>query len=142
MTTLWLVRVGGEKALRAYDSQSGELLEALPNGKMLKAEVTHHRSHAQLRWYWGLIRLVHSNQSRYSTAERLEEMLRVAAGHCDTMITPEGMTVKVPRSIAFAKMDQTQFNSFKDQVIRIVCEHLIPGMDEGKLRAQLEEMVG
>lgn len=53
----------------------------------------------------------------------------------------EGQTVYVPKSISFESMAQDKFEEFYDSCIRLTCKYIIPALDEGILKKEIEEFV-
>lgn len=141
MVTLFMVREKGEMKLRPFNEHDEEELAKIPVGKLLKVEATHSRSTQHHRKYMALVRLIWENQSRYPTVDLLNAAIKVASGHYVPMHMADGTLVRVPKSISFAAMDQSAFSAFYDSVIHLVCEEIIPGLDEGKLRKELEGIV-
>ena len=99
------------------------------------------RPHA---WQWGtawaLVMLIYENQTRYRTPEDLLSVLKVAAGHYTSVPTADG-EIRVPNSVSFSAMDQTEFERFWDRVVTVVCEQIVPGMDREDLERELMGMV-
>lgn len=100
------------------------------------------RNSKQHRLWWGLVTLVFQNQDRYEELDTMVVALKVALGHCETVILKSGETAFIPRSISFAKMDNEAFTAFLDKTIRLVIKHFLPGVTDDELRKQVEEMIG
>jgi hypothetical protein len=84
---------------------------------------------------------VFAAQDHYATKEAMVIALKVALGHCDTQVLKNGETAFIPRSISFAAMDQTAFNEFFDKTIALIVKHVLPGVTDAELRAQIEGVV-
>ncbi len=54
----------------------------------------------------------------------------------------DGKVAYLPKSISFAKMDQTEFDQFFDRTVELVCKHFLPGVRDEDLRREVLEMVG
>jgi hypothetical protein len=51
------------------------------------------------------------------------------------------MLVAIPKSIAFHKMDQTEFEAFYDRCIDKIARHFLPGVKSEDLRREVEELI-
>ena len=71
------------------------------------------------------------------------DWLKIKARHVKIIQNPKtGQVAIIPKSIAFASLSQDAFKRVLDRMIFIVCSEIIPGLDEGKLRAEIMAMVG
>jgi len=75
------------------------------------------------------------------SADALLIWCKVAAGHVETTIGPNGEMVYIPKSICFEAMDQTSFNQFFDAAISAICTRLLEGADAYLLRMHIEQQV-
>ena len=128
--------------LTPADVAGEEALRKIRVGDFVTVEMKKPRNSAHHRLYWALIGIVHQNQNRYETAEHLHTALKIAAGHYYILTMPNGNEYKIPRSIAFDKMDQTEFGAFYDRVCDIVAKHFLPGVSVEALKAEVEQMIG
>lgn len=85
------------------------------------------RSTPAHRRYFGMLNLAWSNwPTTYSfqpiDAEAMRTFLQMRAGWVDTIQASTGSIYMLPRSIAFDKMNQAQFNELSDRVSRIIGE--------------------
>jgi hypothetical protein len=123
--------------------QAGEdALRKLKFGDVVSVEVKKPRNVKHHRLYWQLVSTVLENQTRYETAEQLHCALKISAGIYDPLIMPSGVIYKIPGSIAFDKMDQTEFKQFYDKVCDLVAEHFLPGIDVAALKEEVESLIG
>lgn len=113
MTTLFLRRVGNTLAPDGDESVS-ELL-SLPFGKSFKAEVKLPRNPRFHRLYFALCKRIGDGIGK--DAEQISTVFKYATGHYDTMRTKSYGEVKVPKSISFAKLDETAFRKFFDACV-------------------------
>ncbi len=108
MTILYLRRVGNA-LFPDGDESICELLK-LPFGKSLKAEIRQPRNPAFHRLYFALCHRIADGIG--SDAEAISTVFKYATGHVETVKTKTYGEVKIPKSISFAKLDNTGFREF------------------------------
>jgi hypothetical protein len=139
MTALFL-RKRPDGALEPTDDLGRQVVGRISAGAVVRAEVKRPRNIGHHRKLWALVTLIYENQTRYRTPEDLLGVLKVAAGHYTTVATADG-EIRVPNSVSFSAMDQTEFERFWDRVVTVVCEQIVPGMDREDLERELMGMV-
>lgn len=135
--TIFMRRTLGNR-LEPVDDIGREIVSKIGPGGCA-VEIRLPRNLAHHRKYWALVNLIYQNQSRYRSNDELSDAIKVMIGHAQTVTMKNGATFQIPKSIAFHKMDQADFDDFYNRVIKLVCEEIIPGMDEGALRGELLE---
>jgi hypothetical protein len=100
--------------LAPADVAGEEALRKVKLGDFVTVEVKKPRNGKHHRLYWALVGIVHHNQDRYETTEQLHSALKIAAGHYELLTMPNGNEYKIPKSIRFDTMDQTEFSAFYD----------------------------
>lgn len=139
MATLLLrKRMGG--TLEPIDDTGRDMLAKIAAGDIVRADVHRPRNVLHHRKWWALVSLIYANQSRYGSPEELDDAIKVSIGHCTAMRLKNGTEVRIPKSIAFHAMDQSEFEQFYDRAIKLVCEEIIPRLDEGDLRRELMDL--
>lgn len=110
---LWFAKVRrGEKAgLIPTDEDSRALVNRLNDGECVEIEVSRPRSVQWNRMYWGLCRTIGENQDPPRDEDSIDAELRILSGHFDVMYI-EGHEVRVPKRIAFQKMDADQWAEY------------------------------
>ena len=129
------------KTLAGLEPADGFEMPRLKLGSVVKVKITQARNMKHHRLFFALMNKIFENQETYETLEDLVNVIKIATGHCHVYRKKNGDPLPVPRSIAFHKMDQTQFDDFYAKVIRLVRENIVPGLDEGALREEIERMV-
>jgi hypothetical protein len=70
------------------------------------------------------------------------DWLKIKARHVKMITDPRtGNVAIIPKSIAFASLSQDAFKRVLDRMIYVTVTEIVPGMDEGKLRAEISAMV-
>jgi hypothetical protein len=87
-------------------------LDGVANGQRVKVEVKEFRNAGRNRAYWKMLSDVVSATDCAISPERLHEVLKLELGIVDLVRLPNGMTVALPGSIAFEKMDEAEFVAF------------------------------
>lgn len=118
-----------------------ERMKEIPVGREVKAKITQPRNLKHHNLFFAMVGKVFENQDTYRTPEQLFVAIKVRLGYVDRFEVHDGTTVIKPKSIAFDKMDQTEFNAFFDAAVQLVCDEIIPGLGSEELRHEIDEMV-
>lgn len=131
-------------SLRPVDESGEDALRKLGQGELVEIEIKRRRNVKHHRKFWLLMSLVHNNLDgeRYPTVEDLVSAVKIAAGHRTIIELPNGDVGFIPKSIAFHKMDQGDFDGFYDKVCDLICKHFIPGLKAADLKDEVEHMIG
>ncbi len=117
MTDFWASRTGDQ--LIPSDSESWAEFARVPFGKALHVEVKQPRNPGHHRKFFTLVHRMANALGVNS--EALRDHLTVRAGHVNIVKTKDGIR-EYPASIAFAKMDQTEFNQFFNRCVVTIAE--------------------
>ncbi|KKN77932.1 hypothetical protein LCGC14_0354970 [marine sediment metagenome] len=128
--------------LRPTDDDGEAIMAGIKIGALVMVEVIKARNLQHHRLFMALVQKVFENQERYEIKEHMLTALKVALGHCDTIIAKDGNPAYIPKSISFAKMDQTAFNAFYNRAVDIVIRHWLPGVTSEELKNEVWDMVG
>ena len=115
---LWFFRFG--KHLVASDHEAEEAVKKISQGECVLVDLKRPRNLAHLRKYWSLINLVQENQEKYPNKEHLHIAVKLAAGWYEPWVMLDGTTALVPKSIAFDKMSQDEFNVFYREAVAAI----------------------
>src|SRR3990167_4436227 len=130
----------GLTGLQPADDAAVKFVGRLKLHELVAVEATRPRNLAHHRKFWKLMEIVAHNQQHYKSAEEVCAAFKVAVGHCDFVQTKHGL-VGIPRSISFAKCDQTKFDAFYSQAVEYLTTEVVPGLDRDDLRAEVESML-
>lgn len=130
--------------LTPCEKRGEDALERIANGDIVSVEIKRPRNVQHHRLYWALVGLVHDNldHARYPTPEDVSDHIKIAAGLRKRIELPSGEVGYIPGSIAFHKMDQTEFNEFYDRVCDLIALHFLPGVNTDDLRREVSLMIG
>lgn len=129
-------------SLVPVDDDGRSVLHKLSLGDVVKANVRKPRNLQHHRLFFALIGIVFENQERYETRDELLAAIKAATGHATILPMDNGNSIYVPKSISFAKMDQTEFDAFYNKVCDVVCTRIIPNLKQEDLKREVAEMVG
>lgn len=114
----WCERIAG--ALRPVDQESLDEFSKLPVCKPLHVEVKQPRNAAHHRLFWALCARIAN--ARGVEAENIADVLKIATGHFQLVRTKKYGDIHIPKSISFAKMDQTEFRNFFERCVIVIYE--------------------
>lgn len=120
---------------------SREWLESLPHGEVVSGEFKRPRNGRHHAKFFAMLDLVFKNQSHYKSVEEILLVFKHHVGHGKWIVTKQNGDISevfMPGSISFAKMDQAAFEDFYNKAVDFVCTTIIPGLEEGDLRRELE----
>ena len=119
-----------------YDEDYDEK-KKLEIGKTYKAKITLVRNAKFHRKYFALIRLAWEYQNERTVAhfrndvELFRKTVEIAAGHCEPVFNIELKSwVDIPKSIAFDKMDEAEFQDLYERVKDVLFTIFLKNIDE------------
>lgn len=111
--------VGG---LKPVDDQGVNVLRKIAVGEVIQCEINKPRNLAHHRKFWALLNVFWAAAGEWSSPYGVLIELKVRLGHVQSVLIREtGEVVKVPKSIAFAQMDQTAFDDFYEKALNELC---------------------
>lgn len=126
--------------LHAANDHSAELIRSLVQGEVVRATIRKPRNVQFHRKFFALLQLVHEATDAWPTVEALLIDLKFRLGHVESVQLSTGETIRLPKSISFAKMDDLQFSEFFNRALRELCD-MAGGIREDDLRdAVLQEL--
>lgn len=132
----------GRVRLAPADALSEMALSDLPvkPGRAIKARITIERSGPQNRLAHALFAKVAEGLAdpRW-TADSVKIALKIRCGLVD-VYRMGGREIEVPRSVAFDRMDGSEFSSFLSRAMDVICQEILPGIDRDDLGREIEEM--
>ncbi len=113
MTCFWAIRVGD--ALHPDGTESHAAFSHVPFGKPVRVEVKQPRNGNHHRLFWALCARIATSIGAES--ENIADLFKVATGHATVIRSKTYGELRLPKSISFAKMDQTQFDEFFNRCV-------------------------
>lgn len=115
-------------------------LRTIAIGDVVQCQITKPRSLPWHRRYFALVGIIADNTTY--TAEEVHILLKLRCGCCKLIKERNGKEFWVPDSIAFDRMDGTDWAVYWKRVEDYVCQELIPGIDKEGLRNEIADLVG
>lgn len=128
-------------AIRPIDAAGEQLLADIPSSELLKVEISRPRNPGHHRKWRALIKAIFPHQNTYPTEEMLIAAMKVALGFGDSVKTPDGRTIIIPRSLSFAKLDQKGFEEFYDRALLLILNKILPGVDRKDLEREVADIL-
>ncbi len=127
------------------DAGARETLAKVPQD-ILRVKVSRPRNVRFHRKFFAMLTVVmehmpEESEQRWPTTERLLWELKCQTGRFDVHTTIGGRETVIPHSIAFDKMSEDEFSKFYSDCLRVICRHVIPGIDDDTLRHAAERDV-
>lgn len=136
MPTLRMLK-GHNQSLKPADMESERYLSKIGFGEQVTCKLTRPRNPQFHRKFFSLLQLVFENQERYATFERFRKEVVMRAGFFDEHVHLTGKVSYVAKSLAFDKMDETEFSELYDKCCVIILQYFMPDTR----REDLEEAV-
>lgn len=115
-------------------------MRSIKLGECVEVKIKRPRNLQHHRLFWALMQKVYENQEHYKSPEEVCTAFKFAVSLTDKIKTRRG-EIEVPRSIAFAKMDQVAFREFFDKAVDFCVQEVIPGLGKADLEREVMEMV-
>lgn len=113
MTELWGYRHGDSIVPDGVESSA--VFAHIPFGKPLHVEIKQPRNANHHRLYWALCARIATAIG--SKTQNVSDVLKIATGHCEMIRSKKYGVLRLPKSISFASMDQTQFTEFFERCV-------------------------
>jgi hypothetical protein len=125
------------------DQIAADMLGEVPTSTGVMVTIKVPRNLRQFRLAWALADIVSKSCDWLADRESAMDWLKIKSRHVRMIQDPlRGTIAIVPKSISFASLDQAGFARVLNRMIYITTTEIIPGLEEGALRAELEAIVG
>lgn len=123
------------------NSQAEEAIKTLPADRWLKVKVTLPRNVKHHRKYFALLNAVFPHQTMWPTFNKFREKFEEALGFGEYHVNGRGERYFEKESIAFAKMDQTEFQEFYERAVDLICTRIIPNANSADLEREVNDIM-
>lgn len=130
----------GLNGLNPFGEDAEKFFRTLKVGDVVNLEIRRPRNPLQHRLYWQLCRTVAMNHSTLTNEDMVHQAIKILTGHVDIVRIGDDL-VQIPRSIAFDKMDQVEFDEFFERAKNVVAEQILPGVGLRELQDEILRMV-
>lgn len=137
-----LIFVKAVGKLLPVDDIAEEALATIPYGEEVSIEIKRPHNLKLFKRYWALVNMVWQNQERYETREQVSNALKILAGEYEQLHLPGDIVAKIPKSIAFDKMDATEFSQFWKRVCDAIAKHFMPYIKNPDLEDEIAKLIG
>ena len=133
----------GLKGLEAADEESSEALRRIKIGSMVLCDVRRPRNLPQHKKFRALLNTVWQACGQWDTVEELHDEIKFLTGWVDRRRVVDHSTGEVlgeivkPKSTSFSEMEQADFDQYMESAIRVICEKIVPGIDDAALREEV-----
>lgn len=131
-------------ALRPVDENGEAVVQKLGQGELVEIELRRPRHLPMHRKFWALMSLVWEqlDHAEYPTVEDLVTRMKIAVGHRTRLEFSDGTVAFIPRSISFAALDQSAFDTFFEACCDWIAAYVLPGVTREDLLEELEVLIG
>lgn len=110
--------------LIAATDEDQAMMATLETGEVYEFQVRKFRNYKFHRKFFAMLNIVYDNQEQYHNFDHFRKVITMKAGYFDEVVTEKGV-VFLPKSIAFDKMDQSDFEKLYDKVLD-ECIKIVP----------------
>jgi len=110
-------------------------------GDILRAKVNKPRNGKFHRKFFALLNVAFENQDEYSIFEDFRIEVELKCGNYREHVTTKGILIYIPKSIAYAKMDDIEFALLYDKALDIILEHFCWGSTEEAINHRVMEVL-
>ena len=118
----------GKGVLLPLDDLARTLVGKLKVGDRVLVKVHRPRNPDHHRLAFAVLQRIAA--AKGESVETVLTWLKVALGRVDFVLMPSGKSVACPRSISFSSMSQDEFQRFWNEALRLIFEHIMPGLPE------------
>lgn len=133
-------------------ADAAEMLAKIGIGKPVNAKVTQPRNGKFHRKFFGMLDVAYSNHewpevsTNWGKATVSRDLFRqyvtVKAGYYEAALTPHGEVRCTPKSISWAKMDETEFERLYSAVLDVILAEFLTNWTTGDMDHAVNQMMG
>lgn len=129
--------------LEAEDEHTLAQLRAVKVGETVEIALCLKRDLRNLRRWWGLCRMLAYHTDKFPSPNAAHGALKVGAGHFIPVVSAKsGEVYKIPDSIAFDRLEETEFQAVWQRAVQFVCEEILPGVTEAEVEHEVLRLIG
>ncbi len=111
--------LSNQKCITPASEHDAAIFDKLKTGSFYKVDARKARNPDHHRKAFALINMIYENQEKYLTLEDMLVELKLKTGWYMEHIRSNGELIYVPKSISFADMNQTDFETFYERIVVI-----------------------
>jgi len=136
-TELWMRKVKGK--LEAANQIAADDMARIPSDKDLLVIVKAPKNAAQMRFIWALAGKIADARDDILDKEVAMDVLCEMARHVKIVVNPITGKAHIQRK-SLSALDQAAMSRLIDRMVYVTCTDIIPGLDPGTLRDEIEAM--
>lgn len=121
------------KTQAGYSPEDSDEDIKIPFGERVMVEYTKGRDYVNHKRFFAFIKQTFAMQEFYDDMDIYRKWLTMKAGYFDTAVTPAGVTLFLPQSIAFEKMEESEFRELFSKCINVFIKELGNGISRDEL---------
>ena len=111
------------------DEESSGKLADLGLDTLVKCSTSKHRNYQNHKRFFAFVKTAYDMQTFFDDFDIFRKWLIMGAGYFKSSVTPKGVTIFIPESIAFEKLDEEEFKQlFKKALnyyLKELCNHRV-----------------
>ena len=128
--------------LAAVDDAAAEDLAHVPHGKDVLIGVKVERNMVQFRKLWALAQKLSEACDFLHDKDEAMDFILIGCKHVRWVANPRtGLVFPVAKSISGPALEGDKFTRLYKRALWFICNEVLPGLDEGALRDEIEKMV-
>jgi len=145
MDDIYLIKTDYQEFIPAYQSDH-DLVRKIKPFTVVRTTIVRDRNYQFFKKYWALMKMAHFHlnekfKADYPTYKHLEKAVRIEAGHFDVLALVDGTITRLPRSISFKKMTETEFEEHYTFVTNVICDKFIEGISLEDFEQDIEDFM-
>lgn len=134
------------------DQEAADWFAKVRMGQAVNAQVRLPRNGKFHRLFFAMLNVAYANhdwpeiETKFGRVKCSAEMFRkyviVKAGHYEADLTPHGEVRVVPKSIAWAKMDEAEFAKLYSDVLDVILREFLTNWTTGDMDHAVNQMLG
>lgn len=136
-TELWMRKVKGR--LEAANQIAADDMLRIPSDKDLLVTVRAPKNAKQMRFIWALAGKIADARDDILDGDVAMDVLCEMARHVRIVVNPISGKAHIQRK-SLSALDQAAMSRLIDRMIYVTCNEIIPGLDPGTLRDEIEAM--
>lgn len=92
--------------------------------------------------FMSMVRVVFDNQDKYQDIENVLSIIKVETGHYTSMFygNNDEYEIRIPKSIAFAAMDELKFDAFYHRAVAVCLTKFLPETSPAELEVYITQI--
>lgn len=109
--------------LAPADERAEEIIAQMQHAQVIKVSYHFPRNYGNHKRFFAFLKVTFDLQDNFDNMTHYRKWLTMKAGQYDVVAAPNGKTMFLPKSIAFDKMDETEFRQVFSDCIDVFIDH-------------------